>query len=290
MAKPRLFSVTPYAWQRGQEIEVAFHGQQLSGVHQLLDYQHGITVHDWHVDDAKVAKARISIASDADLGAHALRLCTSAGITDLRLVSVVDQPTVDEQEPNNSLEQSQSIPRHAVINGRLNGNNSDWYALEAGADERISIELFGIRLGRAMLDAELRVFDPDGTLVAESDDTLLTKQDPFVSFSAAVAGSYRICVREFGRGGQSELLVRLARGFVPAAGAGHTQRGSARRTPLEVTWHFADGTTTPDTVSLPAPAELPTHDRVVARVIPSDDAGAAPSTVPLLLSHRQHCA
>jgi len=53
-----------------------------------------------------------------------------------------------------------------------------------------------MRLGRGPLDARLTILKPDGSILADADDTWLGVQDPFISMLAPVDGLYTIQLRE----------------------------------------------------------------------------------------------
>jgi hypothetical protein len=52
-----------------------------------------------------------------------------------------------------------------------------------------------------MTDTQLAVFGPDGRSLALADDTPATRQDPFATLVAPVAGTYSIEIRDTNFGG-----------------------------------------------------------------------------------------
>lgn len=282
-AKPRLLAITPYVWHQGEELEVLFRGEQLATVHQLLDYQQGITVHEWNADDPKFVKAKISVAEDCPLGPHALRLLTKEGITELRLAHVSPFLRVKESERPTSQQAPQAIPRQCTVVGRRDGRTDDWYSIEATAGERISLELVAIRLGRAAFDAKLTALGPNGEQIAEVDDTLLYQQDPMLSFIAAKAGTYLVCVASASGESNREYFYALHVGSFPRP---HrvTPSGGQPGALIDLTWQQPDGTTLQQSVQLPSADAIASHHDRVFHVHPESNGKRAPSPVPIWLT------
>ena len=125
----------------------------------------------------------------------------------------VDLDVIAEVEPNDEENQPQLVTTPAVVAGRFHPRGDrDWFAFEADAGQAISLELFSRRLG-SETDASLKVerleFDDAGNVtaheVAFADDGPQEFQgvvvdrptlDPEVIFTADVAGTYRVLVRD----------------------------------------------------------------------------------------------
>ncbi len=125
----------------------------------------------------------------------------------------VDLDVVPEAEPNDEADLPQLVPRPAAIAGRFHPRGDrDWFAFEAAAGEAITLDLFSRMLGSetdASLKLERLEFDDAGGMkvheVAYADDGPQEFQgvivdrptlDPQISFTADVAGTYRVLVKD----------------------------------------------------------------------------------------------
>ena len=95
---PVLSSVQPRGGQRGTEMTIRLSGDRLYDPEEILFYQSGISVTKLEVvgDQNKAVKATISIAPDAPLGEHLMRLRCKGGLSYQRSFWVGEYPTVME--------------------------------------------------------------------------------------------------------------------------------------------------------------------------------------------------
>src|SRR5437762_5278555 len=73
-ASPALNSVMPRGGQRGSEIELTLAGDRLADAQEILFYQPGLTVKKLAAPTTQQVKMQVSIAADAAIGEHALRV------------------------------------------------------------------------------------------------------------------------------------------------------------------------------------------------------------------------
>jgi hypothetical protein len=97
----------------------------------------------------------------------------------------------------------------------LRNEEVDRYGVEVAAGTRVQCEAQGIRLGRNNLDLVLTVAGPDGTQLANADDTVLGIKDPMLSFVAATAGTYVVALRTAYAEEQNAGSYRLHLGTFP---------------------------------------------------------------------------
>lgn len=219
---PRLNNLLPLAGQRGQSLEVTFYGERLHDVTAALVHGEGIAVRslrNHEKDNTKRVHATIDIPDDAPLGEYLVRLVTATGVTEMVSFHVVARPIVNEErdEPSKNgkrftqattFDKPQVVPLGSVVLGRTESEDVDYYAIDLKRGQQFTAEVRGIRLGRGFTDSHLEVFGPDREQVAESDDTLLFKQDPFVSFVASRDGRYTIALRDSGyQGGNNNWYL-----------------------------------------------------------------------------------
>ncbi|MEY4830863.1 MAG: hypothetical protein RLZZ562_2659, partial [Planctomycetota bacterium] len=81
-----------------------------------------------------------------------------------------------------------------VVGGEIRGEETDAYVVELAAGARMVCEVEAMRLGRAPIDLSISVRDPKGNEIARVDDTALGHKDPWLSFTAGVAGAYEVRV------------------------------------------------------------------------------------------------
>jgi hypothetical protein len=274
-ADPQLTRVQPLGGRQGAEVVVELVGDRIGkDPQELLRELPGLEVVALDRADDRRCTARLRIAPDAPLGAHPLRVRTATGVTNLLTFHVGCLPEIDEQEPNDRFESPQTIPRDVTVRGVVANEDIDYYAVEATAGERLSVEIEGLRLGRTFFDPALAVLDARRFEVAACDDAPLTRQDACVSLLVPETGSYVIAVREAAFGGNDDCAYRLHVGRFPRPTIVYPPGGPPGAT-LEVRWLGDPRGPAVRSVTLPAePAEE--HLLFFA-----DEFGTAPSGVPV---------
>ena len=212
---PVLDLINPRGGQRGTEMEVHFHGDRLEGLEEALFYQPGIVLSGVAVKDGKNATAKFTIAADAQLGEHSLRLRSPGGLTEVRSFWVGQFPAVDETEPNANFDQAQRISLNTTVQGIAGNEDDDYYVCSLKKGQRLSVEVEAMRLGRVMFDAYVAILDPQKFELGSCDDTPLLRTDAFVSIQAPEDGDYRIVVREAAYEGNETCQYRLHVGTFP---------------------------------------------------------------------------
>lgn len=212
---PVLNLVNPRGGQRGAEMEVHFHGERLEEIQEALFYEPGLSLSPIDVKDGKHAVAKLTIAADAQLGEHSLRLRGPGGITELRSFWVGQFPSVAEVEPNATFDQAQRVELNRTVEGVAGNEDDDFYVCTLKKGQRLSVEVEAMRLGRTMFDAYVAILDPKKFELASCDDTPLLRNDAFVSIIAPEDGDYRIVVHESAYEGTDACQYRLHIGTFP---------------------------------------------------------------------------
>ena len=83
-----------------------------------------------------------------------------------------------------------------MLSQRIDSGDVDSFVVTLRKGQRISAEVEAIRLGGEMTDMLLTVVGPDGRTITEVDETLMARQDPFVSLIAPSDGRYLLKVRD----------------------------------------------------------------------------------------------
>lgn len=276
-ANPSLGSITPFGAQRGTEAEVLFQGGNLGDAQEVLLYYPGITVTHFEVVNDNTVKTRLSIAADCRLGVHAMRVRTATGISNLRTFSVGALSAMPEVEPNNEFSAPQQIPLDVTVEGRVDSEDVDYFAVALRQGERLSAEIEGIRLGNTFFDPYVAILNSERFELASCDDAALTWQDAVSSIVAPEAGTYIIQVRESAYGGNGACIYRLHVGRYPRPRAVLPAGGRPGET-LQVRWLGDVGGERVEQITLPA-QRTPMFGLEVR-----DGLGVAPWPMPFVLS------
>ena len=204
-----LDSVLPRGAQRGTEINVVLRGKQLADARALLFEPGGIEVLELRNRNAGRVDARLALAPDAALGPRAIWLRTATGLTNLRTFHVGALREEQELEPNGSVLDAQWIVPECTLNGVAENEDVDFYAFVGRADEPISIEIEGQRLGDRLFDPALALLDDAGFALASCDDSAVGRQDPVLAVVLPADGRYLVRVRESAYRGAGNCRYRL---------------------------------------------------------------------------------
>jgi hypothetical protein len=212
---PHVDSLIPAGGQRGTELEATFSGDRLQDAEEIFCYEPGIQILKLNLVTNKTVAAQLKIAPNCALGEHHLRVRTATGLSDLMTFFVGSLPETTEKEPNNDPAHAQKVDFNSTGNGIVNNEDVDCFSVELKKGQRLSVEVEGMRLGRGPLDARLTILNPDGSVLADADDTWLGVQDPFISLVAPAEGQYIIQLREVTYGGNDKCHYRLHVGSFP---------------------------------------------------------------------------
>jgi hypothetical protein len=272
-ASPQLSYVLPPGVQRGHEHVLTLTGARLRDAEEALLYQDGVTVKKLEPVDAKNVRLTVEVAPDCRLGEHIIQLRTRSGISDYRPFFVGALPSLDEKEPNSSFDEPQPVDMNVCVAGVLQNEDADYFQFHATKGQRISVEVEGIRLGQAFFDPFLAILDENRFELASVDDTVLAKQDCFLSIVAPQDGQYTILLRETSYRGANNCRYRLHIGTFPRPTVAYPA-GGKRGEQLKVRF-LGDGA---------GPIErdvvVPTDPQAPQEQLIEDDGGVTPSAVP----------
>src|SRR6266542_2325146 len=276
-ATPSLGSVTPRGGQRGKEVVFAFNGGRLADAQEVLFYSPGFSVSKLEVVNDGQVKATVKIADDCLPGEHAVRLRTKSGLSELRTVWVGALPTLAEKEPNSEFDKPQKIPLNVTIEGVVDTEDVDYYAVELKKGQRLSVEIEAMRLGVTFFDPYIAILDSKRFELATSDDSPLNKQDGMCSIVAPADGTYVVQVRESAFGGNGGCQYRLHLGTFPRPNAVVPAGG---RPGEEVEVRFLGD----PTGEIKQKIKLPKEPNAKFGVYAQDAGGIAPSPIPFRLA------
>ena len=221
---PVLGTVQPRGGQRGTEMTIRLNGDRLYEPEEIIFYQEGITVTKLEKagDEHKSVQATISIAPDAPLGEHLLRLRCKGGISYQRSFWVGEYPTVMEKrneertaDLNSNFDSPQKIEINQTVQGVADKEDADYYLVQCRKGQRLSVEVEGMRLGRTLFDPYVAILNKDRFELASSDDTALLFRDCATSIIIPEDGPYTILVRESSYQGTGACQYRLHVGEFP---------------------------------------------------------------------------
>ncbi len=233
-ASPGFGGVTPSGAQRGTEVEVQFNGDRFGDAQQILFYEPGITVAHLEAAGANAIKTKLVIAPDCRLGLHqmpdshgrlALAICVPSASAPCRKSKRSSPTTISPSRKRSTLD--------TTVNGVVDNEDVDYFAVEAKKGERITAEIEGLRLGITFFDPYVAILDTKRFELARSDDAPLLRQDCVCSIVAPDDGTYIIQVRETSFARQRLVSVPTARRPLSAADGrvslGRQARRNARR-------------------------------------------------------------
>jgi hypothetical protein len=208
-ASPEFSSMQPRGVQRGADTPVVISGGRLDDYEGLIFYSPGLSVKSVGKVEKSKLELVLSVAPDVPLGNHMLRIRTKSGISMLRQVFVGPYPNLDEKEPNNDFDTPQAAAFGQTIEGIANTEDVDYYKISAKKGQRISLEIEGMRLGYTAFDPFVALLNSERFEIASSDDTVLHRQDGYLSTLAPEDGDYFIQVRESSYRGSGNAYYRL---------------------------------------------------------------------------------
>ncbi len=270
-ADPDLGNMIPQGGQRGTEVVVHFHGARVGQEPQeVVFYEPGITASEIKPVDANHFEAKLTIAADCRIGMHPVRIRTSTGLTRVRTFHIGTLKEIVEVEPNSEFTAPQAIDLGVTVNGVIQSEDVDYFAVEAKAGDRITAEIEGLRLGRTFFDPHIAILNKDRFELATSDDSALLLQDGVVSIIAPEDGKYIVSVRDSSFGGNGASTYRLHIGKYPRPLAIFPAGGRPGET-VDVVWLGDAAGDKPQQIVVPSD---PQHS---SGLIYQDEHGIAPS-------------
>ncbi|RBP48016.1 pre-peptidase [Roseimicrobium gellanilyticum] len=208
-AYPGFSTMKPNGAQRGTDAKVTITGERLDDFEGMIFMSPGFTQKS--VDKVEKNKVELTLGVGADIppGYYMMRVRTKSGISHMRPFFVGQFPNAEEKEPNNDFEVPQPATLNTTVEGLVTNEDVDYYKVTLKKGERLSLEVDGLRLGYVVFDPYIAVLNKDRFEVANSDDTILHRQDGFLTMTAPEDGDYTIMVRESSYRGAGNNYYRL---------------------------------------------------------------------------------
>ena len=231
-AAPQLNNVLPHGMQRGTEVDLVLQGANLEDAQELLFSDPGLSVVSFEIPaDAKggSVKVRVKAEPTANIGSIRFRIRTATGLSNLQNVYIGPLPVVEEVEPNSQFDAPQAISNNFCVHGKVDGEDVDYYILDCKKGERLTAEVYGIRLG---FSSGGNFFDPYVAILnaarfeqSTSDDAALVWNDGIASCVIPEDGKYIVQIRDasYLGDGRAYYLLNIGtnsrpRGILPAGG------------------------------------------------------------------------
>ena len=236
--QPQISYIFPPGGQRGTTVEVKVRGRNLVGATQLhlsgkgvagavtsAEQQKADPKQPVRLDVARypdVASIAVTVAADAEVGEHDLRIITPGGVSNRFRFFVGEVPEVNEVEPNSSLAECQVLPAlPVVVNGQSFQADRDFFRFQAKAGETLVFDLYGQKIVPYIADGvpgwyqpSLTLYDAQGREVAFNDD-FRHHPDPVLFYKVQKDGEYLIEVKDVLFRGRDDFVYRLNIGKLP---------------------------------------------------------------------------
>ena len=208
-AYPGFTSMAPNGGQRGTDQKVVMTGERLDDFEGMIFMSPGFTLKNVEKVEKNKITATLGIAPDVAPGNYMMRIRTKTGVSHLRPFFVGQFPNAEEKEPNNDFDAPQPATKNTTIEGLVTNEDVDYYKLTLKKGERLSVEVDGLRLGYVVFDPYIAILNKDRFEIASSDDTILHRQDGFLTMTAPEDGEYTVMVRESSYRGGGNNFYRL---------------------------------------------------------------------------------
>lgn len=208
-AMPDFSATQPRGVQRGMDTKITFTGNRLEDFEGVIFYSPGISLKSVDKVEKNKVETTFTIAPEVPLGNHFLRLRTRSGVSFMRQIMVGPYPGLEEKEPNNDFETPQEVGFNQTVEGLVASEDVDYYKISAKKGQRISLEIEGMRLGYIAFDPFIAILNANRFELISSDDTVLNRQDGYLSMVAPEDGEYIIQVRESSYRGTGNSYYRL---------------------------------------------------------------------------------
>ncbi len=249
---PEIGGLLPSGGPRGQSTTLEIAGKNLEGAAIHIG-GFGITVKSAKPSSSgDKLSVELSVAPDASLGPHDVRITTAKGVSNGSRFWVDVFPNLMLPEASDEKKPPAPIPldKPVVINGRIAAKAArDRFLISAQAGEFWAFECYAVRI-RSRFDPVMEIRDEKGSLLKLAQSTW--EQDPRFAYKFARAGKYTLIVRDSEYIGGPNFTYRLLVGRMPFV-SGFLPRGEqpGRNVGLQIEGPNIAGRT-------PASANIPT--------------------------------
>jgi hypothetical protein len=210
LPSPRLATLVPPGGKVGTLVEVTVTGTDLEDPQGLLFSHPSIKAElivpppppppDPKKPPTKPApppppKFKVTIAADAPVGIHDVRLVNKWGVSNARAFTVGDLPEVLEKEPNDDVDKAQRVELNSTVNGAMaSPTDVDYYVFAGKKGQRVVVSCLASSIDSRLV-AGLDLYDAQGRRLAFNRHYNGT--DALVDATLPGDGDYYIRLYEF---------------------------------------------------------------------------------------------
>ena len=197
----RMDWIFPNGLQFGTTSDIQISGADLEGISGLQFSHKGLSA-----KPAKDGRWSVSASPGMQSGLYSVQAKGNWGISNPLPILVGPIPETRETEPNETSPQALKWP--VTVNGQIqSAADVDNFSFSASKGERIVIEVCADSV-ESPLDATLRIYGPNGSQIAESQDTIT--YDPHLELIIPADGIYTIQLFDSIYGGSQAHIYRLS--------------------------------------------------------------------------------
>jgi len=237
---PHITYLFPAGGQRATTLQTMIRGRGLEGASAVRVSGKGVTAKILAIEEPdtklqqrsknrqdqsenpNVVRLSVAIAADAELGERDLRLLTPKGASNRFRFIVGQIAEVNEVEPNDKLDQVQSLPSLPVlVNGQVFQGDRDVFQFTAKAGQTLVLDVRARMLLPYIADAvpgwlqsSLTLYDSAGKELAYCDDFRF-HPDPLLIYKVKKDGRYLVEIKDVLYRGREDLVYRLSIGALP---------------------------------------------------------------------------
>jgi hypothetical protein len=226
---PQLNVVTPCGGKLGTTVEVTFSGVDLEEPEALRFSHPSIKAEPIQppppppADPKKpatpapkppISKFKVTIAPDAPVGNHDVRIVSKYGVSNPRVFVVGDLPEITEKEPNNDVAEAQRVELNSTINGAIAApTDVDYFVFAAKKGQRVVASCLASTID-SRLRACIEIYDSRGKQLASGRHYQGT--DALTDVTIPADGDYFVRLFEFTHTlGSPEHFYRLTLSTAP---------------------------------------------------------------------------
>ncbi|MBI3415229.1 MAG: PPC domain-containing protein [Verrucomicrobia bacterium] len=209
---PTIARIVPAAISPSATTTVAIYGENLRGAVSL--WTSFPTEEIALLEDTKGRPApdkvefRIRLRADATTTPGAVRLATTNGVSELRLLGFDNFSSTPMNSERTNFTQATHLKLPGAVDGFCRATISEFYKVAARRNEILSVEVIAQRLG-SRLDPLVRLLDARGRELIYCADQLGLGGDAKFNFMAPAAGDYFIEIRDVTYRGGEDFFYRL---------------------------------------------------------------------------------
>lgn len=203
----------------GKPSEILIKGANLQEANGILATFPGkFTLKSDKKTEATELKVMIEPGPNLVPGFETIRVNTSRGISNPRVIALDNLPEVTDVGNNTTRPLAMEIKPPCVVNGKIDAEIARWYKIDGKKGQSLSLETLGHRLGSA-LDPQIVVYDSKGREVqgGYSNDSPGLLTDARVRYQFKEEGVHFVSIRDVSWRGGADFIFRLRVGNFPMA-------------------------------------------------------------------------